>query len=253
GSNGSGSNGSDANSSDSNGSGSNGSGSNGSDANSSDSNGSNNSGSGNNSSSSNGTGTGNGGSSNTGSGSNNTGNTSNGSGSNGSGSNGSSSNGSGSNGSDTASGTAAETAGVDTTKAADRKLTHNAYFYNKDGKRANLLVAKKGSTITTYGTQTIGNREFYETKNGLFVAVNNFRAQKRTLKKNAFVYKKDGTRVGGKVLKKNSKVATYGDPIVIRGKSYFIIDNNRYVKAANFGAVTLEANNVPADGVTANA
>ena len=257
-SNGSGSNGSDVNGSGSNGSGSNGSdsngsGSNGSGSNGSDSNGSNNSGSGNNSSSSNGTGTGNGGSSNTGSGSNNTGNTSNGSGSNGSGSNGSSSNGSGSNGSDTASGTAAETAGVDTTKAADRKLTHNAYFYNKDGKRANLLVAKKGSTITTYGTQTIGNREFYETKNGLFVAVNNFRAQKRTLKKNAFVYKKDGTRVGGKVLKKNSKVATYGDPIVIRGKSYFIIDSNRYVKAANFGAVTLEANNVPADGVTANA
>ena len=253
GSNGSESNGSGSNGSDANGSGSNGSGSNGSGSNSSDSNGSNNSGSGNNSSSSNGTGTGNGGSSNTGSGSNNTGNTSIGSGSNGSGSNGSSSNGSGSNGSDTASGTAAETAGVDTTKAADRKLTHNAYFYNKDGKRANLLVAKKGSTITTYGTQTIGNREFYETKNGLFVAVNNFRAQKRTLKKNAFVYKKDGTRVGGKVLKKNSKVATYGDPIVIRGKSYFIIDNNRYVKAANFGAVTLEANNVPADGVTSNA
>ena len=252
-SNGSDSNGSGSNGSDANGSGSNGSGSNGSGSNSSDSNGSNNSGSGNNSSSSNGTGTGNGGSSNTGSGSNNTGNTSIGSGSNGSGSNGSSSNGSGSNGSDTASGTAAETAGVDTTKAADRKLTHNAYFYNKDGKRANLLVAKKGSTITTYGTQTIGNREFYETKNGLFVAVNNFRAQKRTLKKNAFVYKKDGTRVGGKVLKKNSKVATYGDPIVIRGKSYFIIDNNRYVKAANFGAVTLEANNVPADGVTSNA
>ena len=264
-SNGSGSNGSDANGSGSNGSGSNGSDSNGSGLNGSDSNGSNNTGSGNNSSSSNGTGTGNGGSNNTGSGSNNTGNTSNGSGSNNtgntsngsgsnsSGSNGSSSNGSGSNGSETGTGTAAETAGVDTTKAADRKLTHNAYFYNKDGKRANLLVAKKGSTITTYGTQTIGNREFYETKNGLFVAVNNFRAQKRTLKKNAFVYKKDGTRVGGKVLKKNSKVATYGDPIVIRGKSYFIIDNNRYVKAANFGAVTLEANNVPADGVTSNA
>ena len=87
----------------------------------------------------------------------------------------------------------------------------------------------------------------------MYVAVNNFRAQKRTLKKPAFVYNKDGKRVGTNVLKKNTRIGTYGDPVIIHGKSYFIVDNNRYVKAANFGTITLEASNKLADGVTSNA
>ncbi|QYN59042.1 DUF1542 domain-containing protein [Lactobacillus panisapium] len=285
GSNGSGSNGSGSNGSDSNGSGSNGSGSNGSDSNGSGSNGSGSNGSGSNGSDSNGSGS-------NGSGSNGSG--SNGSGSNGSGSNGSGSNGSGSNGSGSSSqgststggagatvtgstgsdsatvtgstgsdsatgqGTAAETAGAgagaDAAQATDRKLKHNAYFYDKDGKRANLLVAKKGSTISTFGEATnIGGREFYLTNNGLYVAANNFKEQKRTLKHNAFVYNQNGKRVGTKLLKKNSKVGTYGDPVSIHGKSYYIVGTNRYVKAANFKAARKEANNVIADGVTSNA
>ncbi|QYN53295.1 DUF1542 domain-containing protein [Lactobacillus panisapium] len=278
-SNGSGSNGSGSNGSGSNGSGSNGSGSNGSDSNGSGSNGSGSNGSGSNGSGSNGSGSN--GSDSNGSGSN--GSDSNGSGSNGSGSNGSGSNGSGSNGSGSSSqgststggagatvtgstgsdsatgqGTAAETAGAgagaDAAQATDRKLKHNAYFYDKDGKRANLLVAKKGSTISTFGEATnIGGREFYLTDNGLYVAANNFKEQKRTLKHNAFVYNQNGKRVGTKLLKKNSKVGTYGDPVSIHGKSYYIVGTNRYVKAANFKTARKEANNVIADGVTSNA
>ncbi|MCX8737457.1 SLAP domain-containing protein, partial [Lactobacillus sp. B4026] len=244
---GSGSNGSGSNGSDSNGSGSNGSDSNGSESNGSGSNGSGSNGSGSNGSGSNGSG-------------------SNGSGSNGSGSSsqGSTSTGgagatvTGSTGSDSATGqgTAAETAGAgaDAAQATDRKLKHNAYFYDKDGKRANLLVAKKGSTISTFGEATnIGGREFYLTDNGLYVAANNFKEQKRTLKHNAFVYNQNGKRVGTKLLKKNSKVGTYGDPVSIHGKSYYIVGTNRYVKAANFKAARKEANNVIADGVTSNA
>ena len=247
-SNGSGSNGSDSNGSESNGSGSNGSSSNGSDSNGSESNGSgsngsDSNGSGSNSSSNN--------SGNSGSGSNNSG--SNNSSNAGTGSAGSGVNASGSNGSATSEGTSGETAGVDASKAVDKTLTHNAYFYDKNGNRANLLVAKKGSTISTFGTQKIGNRDFYLTDDGLYVAVNNFIGKKRTLKKNAFVYNKNGKRVGTKLLKKNAKVTTYGDPVSINGKSYFIIDNNRYVKAANFASATKEANNVLADGVTSNA
>ena len=243
GSNGSESNGSDSNGSESNGSGSNGSESNGSGSNGSDSNGSGSNGSGSNSSSNN--------SGNSGSGSNNSG--SNNSSSAGTGSAGSGVNASGSNGSATSEGTSGETAGVDASKAVDKTLTHNAYFYDKNGNRANLLVAKKGSTISTFGTQKIGNRDFYLTDDGLYVAVNNFIGKKRTLKKNAFVYNKNGKRVGTKLLKKNAKVTTYGDPVSINGKSYFIIDNNRYVKAANFASAAKEANNVLADGVTSNA
>ncbi|MBC6361912.1 SLAP domain-containing protein, partial [Lactobacillus apis] len=247
-SNGSGSNGSGSNGSESNGSGSNGSGSNGSESNGSGSNGSDSNGSGSNGSNSNGSSNNSG---NSGSGSNNSG--SNNSSNAGTGSAGSGVNASGSNGSATSEGTSGETAGVDASKAVDKTLTHNAYFYDKNGNRANLLVAKKGSTISTFGTQKIGNRDFYLTDDGLYVAVNNFIGKKRTLKKNAFVYNKNGKRVGTKLLKKNAKVTTYGDPVSINGKSYFIIDNNRYVKAANFASAAKEANNVLADGVTSNA
>ncbi|QYN53296.1 DUF1542 domain-containing protein [Lactobacillus panisapium] len=246
GSNGSGSNGSDgagSNSSGSNGSDGNGSGSNGSDgagSNGSGSNGSNGSGSG----SSNGSGS-------TGSGSNSSGSGS----SNGSGSTSTGSNGSGStvNNPATSEGTAAATAGEETGDAVDRKLNHNAYFYNKDGKRANLLVAKKGSVISTYKQESINGRDFYLTDNGLYVAVNNFKEQTRLLKKNAFLYSSKGKRISTKLLKKNTKVKTYGDPVTIKGKQYYITTGNRYVKAANFAVAAKEANNVVADGVTANA
>ena len=73
------------------------------------------------------------------------------------------------------------------------------------------------------------------------------------MKHNAFVYNQNGKRVGTKLLKKNSKVGTYGDPVSIHGKSYYIVGTNRYVKAANFKTARKEANNVIADGVTSNA
>ena len=249
GSNGSGSNGSDG--AGSNGSGSNGS--NGSGSNGSGSNGSNGSGSnGSGSNGSNGSGSGNSnGSGSTGSGSNSSGSGS----SNGSGSTSTGSNGSGStvNNPATSEGTAAATAGEETGDAVDRKLNHNAYFYNKDGKRANLLVAKKGSVISTYKQESINGRDFYLTDNGLYVAVNNFKEQTRLLKKNAFLYSSKGKRINTKLLKKNTKVKTYGDPVTIKGKQYYITTGNRYVKAANFAVAAKEANNVVADGVTANA
>ncbi|RMC43248.1 DUF1542 domain-containing protein, partial [Lactobacillus sp. ESL0234] len=137
--------------------------------------------------------------------------------------------------------------------AIEKRLNHNAYFYNKQGKRANLLVAKSGSIISTYGIEKINGREFYITDNGLYVAVNNVISNKRRLKRNAFVYNRYGKRVGITLLKKNSEVGTYGDPVKIKGIAYYIIGQNRYVKAANFAFVTVEANNTLADGVTANA
>ncbi|MCO6527232.1 MAG: SLAP domain-containing protein, partial [Lactobacillus sp.] len=138
-------------------------------------------------------------------------------------------------------------------KAIEKRLNHNAYFYNKQGKRANLLVAKSGSIISTYGTEKINGREFYITDNGLYVAVNNVISNKRRLKRNAFVYNLYGKRVGITLLKKNSEIGTYGDPVKIKGIAYYIIGQNRYVKATNFAFITIEANNILADGVASNA
>ena len=60
------------------------------------------------------------------------------------------------------------------------------------------------------------------------------RATKRTLKHNAYIYDKKGKRVGKKVLKKHSKVSTYGKAIKLHGKNFYRISKNQYVKKANF-------------------
>ena len=57
---------------------------------------------------------------------------------------------------------------------------------------------------------------------------------KRTLKHNAFVYKKSGKRLGKKVLKKGTKVSTSKKAVKLHGKAYYQLAKNQYVKKANF-------------------
>ncbi|RMC47341.1 BspA family leucine-rich repeat surface protein [Lactobacillus sp. ESL0228] len=137
--------------------------------------------------------------------------------------------------------------------AVEKTLKHNAYFYNKEGKRANLLIAKKGSIIATYGTEKINGHDFYLTDNGLYVDIYNVIGQKRNLVHNAFVYNRYGKRISSKLLKKNTAVITYGDPVKIHGKAYYLTINNHYVKVANFAPSITRPNREVADGVTANA
>ena len=60
------------------------------------------------------------------------------------------------------------------------------------------------------------------------------KAVKRTLKHNAYVYKKNGKRANKKVLKKGHRVNTYGRAIKLHGKTFYRISKNTYVKKANF-------------------
>ncbi|WP_317637113.1 DUF1542 domain-containing protein [Lactobacillus xylocopicola] len=162
----------------------------------------------------------------------------------------------GSNAADTTNGSNGSNAAdkpLDKSKASPKVLLHNAYFYNKEGKRANLLIAKKGSTITTYGTEKINDRQFYRIDEDLYIAVNNTVEQRRSLQKNAFVYNRQGKRIGKNALKKNLVVSTYGDPVKIHGKAYYMTSDNHYVKARNFGSVLKEARNVLAENVNPNA
>ena len=57
---------------------------------------------------------------------------------------------------------------------------------------------------------------------------------KRTLKHNAFVYKKSGKRLGKKVLKKGTKVSTSKKAVKLHGKAYYQVAKNQYVKKVNF-------------------
>ena len=281
GSNGSGSNGSGSNGSGSNGSGSNGSGSNGSGSNGSGSNGSGSNGSGSNGSDSNGSGS-------NGSGSNGSG--SNGSGSNGSDSNGSgSSSTSGGNSSDSqGTGTAGNIAGngdinsnnatnknpgtsgsetgsstenvdVDLNNSKEVKLMHNAYVYDIHGNRANQITLGAGSIIRFYGIKNIAGVDYYivvdqgEDNEKLFVKVANAEAAKLKLKHNSYVYNKHGKRVKKDgVLKKGVLVNIYGGAVKIRGKKYYIIDSNRYIKAANVTVKSSSAKTSKAEVVPVN-
>ena len=115
-----------------------------------------------------------------------------------------------------------------------KALQHNAYLYNKEGKRANKVILNLNSKVKTYGMKTINGRKFYVAANNYYIAAGNIDATKRKLTHNAYIYSQYGNRIGRKVVKQHQVVGTYGDPVGIRGKSYYIIGSGRYLKQANF-------------------
>ena len=122
----------------------------------------------------------------------------------------------------------------DNKKFTVKALKHNAYLYNKEGKRANKVILNLNSKVKTYGTKTINGRKFYVADNNYYIAAGNIDATKRRLTHNAYIYSQYGNRLGRKVVKQHQVVGTYGDPVGIRGKSYYIIGSGRYLKRANF-------------------
>ncbi|MDF7639608.1 BspA family leucine-rich repeat surface protein [Lactobacillus sp. ESL0791] len=113
-------------------------------------------------------------------------------------------------------------------------LKHDAYFYNDEGQRVNDLVAKRGSRMTASGVKTINGRKFYQSKEtGYYLAAGNSRPVTRALTHNAYLYDEDGKRLEDNVLTAGSQVATYGSPVKIKGKQYYISDQG-YLKYDNF-------------------
>ena len=134
---------------------------------------------------------------------------------------------------------------VDLNNSSAVELLHNAYLYDETGKRANQITLGVGSILTIYGTKTINGKEYYVlvdqgAKNKMYyVAVGNAQATKQKLTHNAYVYNQLGKRVKkAGVYKKGQTLNTYGDAVKIRGKKYFTIGKNRFVKAANVKLIT---------------
>ena len=133
-------------------------------------------------------------------------------------------------------------------------LMHNAYLYNSKGKRANGITLGAGSILDTYGIETINGEQYYvlvdkgADNKKYYVSVGNVKKTAQKLKHNAYIYNQYGKRVkkSGK-LKSGKVINTYGSSVKIRGKKYFIIAKNRYVKAAN-----IASQNVPLKTTTAN-
>ena len=135
--------------------------------------------------------------------------------------------------------------GKDTTVPSQSKtVMHNAYFYDKNGKRVGSdKVTRYNSATVAMSTTTINGKAYYEViengkATGKFINAANIDGTKRTLKHNAYVYKSSKKRANKVVLKKGETVVTYGGAYTFKnGKQYYKIGNNTdktYVKVANF-------------------
>ncbi|WEV39960.1 SLAP domain-containing protein [Lactobacillus sp. ESL0681] len=121
-----------------------------------------------------------------------------------------------------------EAAPAETTKT----LKHNAYVYDKNGKRANKKVLKKSTDVKVTGTKTIKGKKYYVIADGQYVKAANFTGTETKLRHNAYVYNKNGKRANKKVLKKGKKIKTFSTK-TIKGKKFASIGKGHYVKVAN--------------------
>lgn len=120
-----------------------------------------------------------------------------------------------------------------------KTLMHNAYVYDKEGKKLAGKVFKindeEGSKlINTYGTKTIKGKSYYRVGENEYIAAGNIDGTLKFLKRNSYVYNQYGNRDNSLKRKKNEQVATYGSAVTINGQKYYRIGIRQYIKKANF-------------------
>lgn len=125
------------------------------------------------------------------------------------------------------------------------KLIHNAYVYDQNGKRIKRYNGKtkltKGTTVNTYGTDTINGKDYYQLNAAgtAFVKASNVDSASSvtiTMKKNAYIYDGNGD-TEKKTVKKGKKVKAT-EARYIGTKLYYKIGDDQFVKAANVGKVS---------------
>ena len=115
-----------------------------------------------------------------------------------------------------------------------KTVMHNAYLYDENGARANELIVNAGSVVDVTGQRVINNRDYYELEDGLSIAAGNIDGTHLKLKHNSYVYNQYGERKGKKILKKGSTINTYGNPIIMKNRKFYIVGKNKFVKKSNF-------------------
>lgn len=130
-------------------------------------------------------------------------------------------------------------------KVGSLKLRYDANQYYRNGYldwKAGQL--KKGKTVKRYGQSVyFGKHRYYKIGHNRYVALTDV-AQidgKKTLilDHNAAIYNNSGHRLGLKAIKKNTPVVFYNTK-TIQGTTFYRIGKNRFVKAANVGAINGE-------------
>ena len=129
------------------------------------------------------------------------------------------------------------------------RLERNAYIYNSQGHRTKKNVWKHGKKVLVLGTKTIKGKKYARIGRNQYIRLTNFKnyntSSKLTalLKHNAYVFDKNGRRIKVASLKKN-KIVTILGTRYIKGKKYYQIAKNRFIKAANVTtSIANEANN----------
>lgn len=140
------------------------------------------------------------------------------------------------------SSSSSKTSSNKTSSTKSVELTHNAYVYDKNGKRIKSAgTLKKGSTVEYTGTKKIDGKNYYNLGKGQYVKTSNAKkvdtkddnTPTGTLTHNSYVYDKNGKRIKSvKTLKKGASVKYYGTK-TIKNKDYYNLGNGQYIKAAN--------------------
>ena len=115
-------------------------------------------------------------------------------------------------------------------------LKHSSIAYTKDLQKTTVSYAE-GKKLYALASATLNNKKYYQVGTNAFVIAANADGTQRTLKKNAYVYKKSkgkAVRSGKTTWKKNSKHKTYGSAVTIKGKKYYIVAVGKYVVKSNF-------------------
>ena len=121
------------------------------------------------------------------------------------------------------------------------KFKHNAYRYNKNGKRIGRGYITKGSTYYSKGAYRIHGKKYHklDTKGNIYIKDGNLSIRRLTnqvtLKHNAYLYNIHGRRINRQKLYKGVSYFIYGSRY-IHGKKYYQVGANQYIKASNASA-----------------
>lgn len=119
-----------------------------------------------------------------------------------------------------------------------KTLMHGAAIYNSKGSRTKAKTVKAGTSVTTFGKVTINGASYYRVNAASanqFIKATNFDGTRKKLKHNAYLYNGRGKRIKtAKKWLKRSKHTVYGGSVKIKGKYYYIVGINQYVKKGNF-------------------
>ena len=121
------------------------------------------------------------------------------------------------------------------------KFKHNAYRYNKNGKRIGKGYITKGSTYYSKGAYKIHGKKYHklDTKGNIYIKDGNLSIRRLTnqvtLKHNAYLYNIHGRRINRQKLYKGVSYFIYGSRY-IHGKKYYQVGAKEYIKASNASA-----------------